>query len=92
MATSLLQTLLSLIAVVALILVLGVAARHLRNLRGSRPAGLEIEAGLQLGGRERLLLVRAEGRRFLVGVAPGSVRLLHGFEPGDSFRDHLPPS
>jgi flagellar protein FliO/FliZ len=39
-------------------------------------AELQLVAQVALGARERAVLLRAGGQQLLVGVAPGSVRLL----------------
>jgi flagellar protein FliO/FliZ len=43
----------------------------------SGPGELALLGGLALGGRERLMLVRAGQDRVLIGVAPGQIRALH---------------
>lgn len=68
--------------VLALLLVLAAvyaAAALLRRLRVLGPAGtaeLQIISQVALGARERAVLLRAGSQQLLVGVAPGSVRLL----------------
>jgi flagellar protein FliO/FliZ len=68
--------------VLALLLVLAAvyaAAALLRRLRVLGPAGtaeLQVISQVALGARERAVLLRAGGQQLLVGVAPGSVRLL----------------
>jgi len=58
--------------------VFGAAAllRRLRLLGGGGAADLQILGQVALGARERAVLLRAGGQQFLVGVAPGNVRLL----------------
>ena len=68
--------------VLALILVLAAvyaAAALLRRLRVIGPAGsaeLQVISQVALGARERAVLLRAGSQQLLIGVAPGSVRLL----------------
>ncbi|MBS0387327.1 MAG: flagellar biosynthetic protein FliO [Proteobacteria bacterium] len=68
--------------VLALILVLAAvyaAAALLRRVRVMGPAGtaeLQVVSQVALGARERAVLLRAGSQQLLVGVAPGSVRLL----------------
>ncbi len=68
--------------VLALLLVLAAvyaAAALLRRLRVLGPAGtaeLQVISQVALGTRERAVLLRAGSQQLLVGVAPGSVRLL----------------
>ncbi len=78
----------SLALVVTLILALAWLARRMQNLpRGGR-AGLKVVGGLSLGSRERVVILEFEGRRLLVGVAPGQVRLLDAARAPD-FADEL---
>ena len=53
-----------------------VAARWLQNRGGQGRGGLRVQACLGLGGKERLMVVNAEGERLLIGVAPGGVQLI----------------
>lgn len=68
--------------VLALVLVLAAvyaAAALLRRLRVLSPAGtaeLMVISQVALGARERAVLLRAGAQQLLIGVAPGSVRLL----------------
>ncbi len=81
--------LLSLLLVVAMILALAWLARRMQNLpRGGR-GGLKVLGGVSLGTRERAVILEFEGRRLLVGVAPGQVRLLDAIEAPASFADKL---
>ncbi len=50
--------------------------RYNRAGRGGQ-GELALLGGLALGGRERLMLVRAGQDRVLIGVAPGQIRALH---------------
>lgn len=61
--------------VIGLIVLAGRLARH-GLVRGAGQQHLQVVAGIAVGGRERIVLVRAGGRELLVGVAPGQVRLL----------------
>ena len=76
MAADLLQTVLSLGFVLGLIFGLGWLTRRLQAARGSRAQALNIEAGVQLGAKEHLVLVNVQGQQFLIGVAPGQVNIL----------------
>ena len=54
---------------------------------GRRPAGLIVEETRALGNRQFLLVAACDGKRFLLGVAPGSIRMLAPLdekEPNDS--------
>jgi flagellar protein FliO/FliZ len=69
-------------AVVATLIVLALLGATLWLLRKglSRQTGagavMSVESSLSLGERRSLVVVRVEGRRLLMGVAPGQVRLV----------------
>jgi flagellar protein FliO/FliZ len=75
---------------VAMILVLGAVlaaawlARRLRGMSGAPSSALEVLAQVSLGTRERAVLIRVGERQVLIGVAPGSVRMLHLVEASAS--------
>jgi flagellar protein FliO/FliZ len=83
-ATNLLQLLFGLIVV---LIAIGVTAFLLRRL-GRLPQGagaLRVVAGLNLGARERAVLIQVGDKQILLGVAPGRVETLHVLErPVDS--------
>jgi flagellar protein FliO/FliZ len=70
----------SLFIVIAVIFLAAFLLRRVQALRGGGQGGVILRGGLQVGARERVLLIEAHGRRVLVGVAPGSVRPLHVFD------------
>jgi flagellar protein FliO/FliZ len=61
--------------VVLLILAMGWALKRL-NLNPAHRGSLRVLGGVSLGGRERALLLEAEGQRLLLGVSQGQVNLL----------------
>lgn len=66
----------SLVVVLALIFAF---AWLMRRVQGLRPAGastLKIEGGLQLGPKERVVILQAGEARLLLGVTAGSITLL----------------
>jgi flagellar protein FliO/FliZ len=70
-----LEAISGLLLVLLLIMGLGWAVKRL----GITPANkgvVRIIGGVSLGARERALVLEAEGKRILVGVAPGQVRPL----------------
>jgi flagellar protein FliO/FliZ len=75
-ASSVVQMVLSLVAVVAVILGLAWMTRRLQGLRANSNGELRVKATLAVGMKERVVLIEAAGRQFLIGVAPGQVRLL----------------
>lgn len=66
----------SLAAVVAIILALAWMTRRMQGLRGVANAELRVRSTLAVGLKERVVIVEAQGQQFLIGVAPGQVRLL----------------
>ena len=76
------QVTLSLILVVVLLLALAWALRRFARLQPQGGGGLRLLGGLSLGARERILLVQADDRRILVGVAPGVLRTLLVLDAG----------
>lgn len=47
---------------------------------GGASRGIQVLASVSVGQRERVVLVDVGGQQLLVGVAPGSVRLLESFD------------
>lgn len=78
--TGALEMLGSLLLVLAVIFAL---AWLVRRLQGARLAGggttLQVQGGVQVGIKEKVVLIQVGSEQFLVGVAPGSVNLLHHF-------------
>lgn len=73
------SVILSLIFILALVVALALLARRLQGLKVFQPrnnGGLEMEAQLALGTRQRVAIIRAGGRRILVGVTADQIRLL----------------
>jgi flagellar protein FliO/FliZ len=69
----------SLALVLGAIFVLAWMARALQRARGTSSGVMQLHAGLQVGPKERVVLVQVGGEHFMVGVAPGCVTLLHKF-------------
>ncbi len=72
----------SLVLVLALIFVFAWLMRRMQGLRPARGDTLRIEGGLQLGAKERIVIVQAGDARLLLGVTAGSISLLQRL--GDS--------
>lgn len=70
----------SLMLVLVVIFALAWLARWLQGARLGRGLALQMQAGLQVGTKERVVLLQVGDQQFLVGVAAGSVSLLHRFE------------
>jgi len=92
LGAELLQMLLSLAGVVALILLAGWLGRRLQA-RG-RPGGRRLRCveAISLGGRERVLLLDADGKRLLLGVGAGGVRTLHVYQGEAPAADEAAPA
>lgn len=79
-AGSVFSTMLSLIVVLAVIFALAWLLRWMQSGRGTASGVLRIHSGIQVGPKERVILLQAGDRHFLLGVAPGRVQTLHQFE------------
>ena len=73
---ALLRGALSLLLVLGLIALCAWLLRRLAGSRLNRSGPLQLLAMLPLSQRERVALVEVDGRRLLLGVAPGQVSLL----------------
>lgn len=80
LAGELLRVVLSLAGVIVLILVAGWLTRRLQG--GARPGARRLRCieSLNVGVKERVLLVQVGERQLLLGVAPGRVSTLHVLE------------
>jgi flagellar protein FliO/FliZ len=70
------QVTLALLIVLALVFVLAFLLKKMRAATGARPDGIEVLAQASLGAKERAVVIRVDGTRFLLGVAQGQVSLL----------------
>jgi flagellar protein FliO/FliZ len=70
------RTVLALLLVLAAVYAAAAVLRRLRTLGPAGTAELQVISQVALGARERAVLLRAGGQHLLIGVAPGSVRLL----------------
>jgi flagellar biosynthetic protein FliO len=93
---SLLQTIFALTLVLALLLGLAWLAKRYGPRATGSSANLRIVGALNLGGRERILLVEVADQWIVVGAAPGRVNLLstmpkqEGAEPPPGFAANAP--
>ena len=86
-AQSLTRMALGLLAVMVLIFGLAWAVRRfsfLSSLQGDANTPIRALAQLSVGPKERVVLIEVDGRRLLIGVAPGRVNLLQGSGTFDS--------
>lgn len=74
---NMLNTVIGLVVVIALILALAWAVRKYGQLPTNSQVDMKILGGLSLGTREKAVLVQVEGKKILLGVAPGRVQTLH---------------
>ena len=72
----LLKMALALLVVLAVVLVLARLLKSMRGYAGSSDL-LEVIGQLPLGTRERLLIVRVDGKRLLLGVSAAGISRLH---------------
>lgn len=73
------QTALSLIVVLGLIFALAWLLKRVQGVRLGGPAHLRIHAGLQVGPKEKILMIEAAGQHLLIGVSAGGINTLHVF-------------
>lgn len=71
------NTVIGLVFVIALILALAWAVKKYGRLSSGTQADMRILGGLSLGTREKAILIEVEGKKLLLGVAPGRVETLH---------------
>jgi flagellar protein FliO/FliZ len=76
-ASSLLQLIFGLLAVIAAIFATGFLLRRVGRFSSSAPGALRIVAGLSVGARERVVVVQVGEQQLLLGVAPGRVQTLY---------------
>lgn len=81
-AATLGKTAAALVFVLLLIVALAWLVRRL-PMGKFRAANMQAETGLRLGTRERLVIVRVDGRRLLLGVTPGGIGLIAELERED---------
>jgi flagellar protein FliO/FliZ len=74
--SSALRVPLALLAVVAMVLGAAWLMRRATGMVQGRAQRLQVLGQLQLGAREKAVLIRVSGQDVLLGVAPGNVRLL----------------
>lgn len=84
-AASVVQMVLSLVAVVAIILGLAWMTRRMQFMRGASGNELRVRSTLAVGLKERVVIIEAAGRQYLIGVAPGQVSLIDSL--GDVARE-----
>lgn len=76
------NTVMGLLVVIAIILGLAWAMRKYGSLSISNQVDMKVLGGLSLGTREKAILIQVEGKKLLIGVAPGRVQTLHVLDDG----------
>jgi flagellar protein FliO/FliZ len=76
---SALEMLLALALVLAAVFALAWLMRRLRSFPSSRQALLRADAELAVGEKERVVLLAVGQQKWLLGVTPGGITLLHVF-------------
>jgi flagellar protein FliO/FliZ len=83
-AGTLLQTVLSLLFILALLFLAAYLLRRFSSARGLAGQGpLKIMGGLMLGTRERIVLVEVGNTWLLIGIGPGQISTLHSMPKGE---------
>ncbi|HSW14068.1 MAG TPA: flagellar biosynthetic protein FliO [Solimonas sp.] len=72
----------SLVMVLALIFAFAWLMRWLQGSRLSRSTGLRVEGGVQVGAKERVVVLQAGDAKLLLGVTAGRISLLHRYADG----------
>jgi flagellar protein FliO/FliZ len=79
--TVVLQMITGLVAVLALIFAGAWVLKRFGRMQGIANEQLRLVGGINLGQRERIVIVQAGSDRLLIGIAPGCIRTLHVLEP-----------
>ena len=74
------QVILGLILVVGLILAAALVYKKTGRYAQNNIRNLGVMTGFSIGGKERIILVRAGNEQILVGVGPGVIQTLHVLE------------
>ncbi len=91
MAGNLFSTAFSLMLVLGVIFAIAWLMRWMQRARlGGGVSNLRINGGIQVGARERVLMVQAGDKHLLIGVAPGRVQTLHVFDQAPTVTEDQP--
>lgn len=90
MGAVMLQTLLGLGFVIACILLLAYLSKRFNVFSGMQNAQFKTLGMIQLGTKEKAVLIDVAGKQLLLGVAPGRVSTLHVFEESMEVRETEP--
>jgi flagellar protein FliO/FliZ len=78
---NLIETLLGLAFVLAVMLLIAWLVKRFMQVPGINKGQVQVLGGVSLGAREKAVLLAVDGRRLLVGVAPGRVQTLAELGP-----------
>ena len=78
------QVTVALVIVLAVLFAAAWAMRQFKMFARPGQGSLEVLQGINLGPKERAVLIKVDGRRLLLGVAPGCVNLLLELQPDSS--------
>ena len=90
MAGNLFSTAFSLALVLVVIFAMAWLMRWMQRARIGGTTNLRINGGIQVGARERVLMVQAGDKHLLIGVAPGRVQTLHVFDQAPVIANEQP--
>jgi flagellar protein FliO/FliZ len=82
MTASVLRMIASLGVVLALLVATAWAVRRWRERHAATGQSIEVISGLNLGAKERIVLLRVGTEQVLVGVSPAGMRSLHVIKDG----------
>ena len=85
------QVTVALLVVLALVFVLAYLLKKMRAATGAGPNGIEVLAQASLGAKERAVVIRVDGTRYLLGVAQGQVSLLQVLSQSTPATPPAPP-
>ncbi len=74
--SNLIDTAVGLVVVLAIMLALAWVVKRFVQTPGINKGQVQVLGGVSLGAREKAVLLSVEGRRLLVGIAPGRVQTL----------------
>lgn len=79
-ALSMFKTLAALAVVLACFFLLARFLQRLQHGTKGNPGQMQIMSAMSVGSRERVMLVKAQGKVVMLGVSPGRVYPLHVFD------------
>jgi flagellar protein FliO/FliZ len=85
------QMALSLGLVLAAIFALAWVVRRTQGVSLRAGSNISVSASLQVGSKERVVLINAGGTHVLLGIAPGSVRTLHVYSEAPTLEERSAP-